>query len=256
MLHTILVIAAIFAAVLLVLYMLSRRFPMIGEALAFLCVVGARVFVKIQGMHEKAGAYCHGVFEKTLHYPSQVASDTWQGVPVIARMMLLLVSSIVLVGDLYNTLQSVPLLFGGTGAVSLPGSFAIPSALLFVAMSALYGAVVLECTNLLPAGAGLFPKMTEKVRTWLGVLCGVGFVLSLVFAILFWIYRGWFLADPESAGVLAIPVFALVGFLVTGASVLALWGLVIGLTGGATVVFWLLYCGFHVVAGVVSLVPE
>lgn len=253
---TILAYSGIATLVLLLLYLIARRFPMIGEALAFLCVFVARLFVKLQGMLEKAGAYCYNVFEKTLHYPPNVASDSWQGVHVIARIILFLVSSIVLVGDLYNTLQSLPLLFGGAGAVSLPGSFAIPSALLFVAMSALYGAVVLECTNLLPYGAGLFPKMTEKVRKWLGVLCGIGFLLSLVFAVMFWAFRGWFLADPDSAGVLAITVFPLVGLLVTGASVLALWGLVIGLTGVLSVVFWLLYCGFHFAASFVSLVPS
>jgi hypothetical protein len=246
----------ILALVLLLLYVIAIRLPLVGNALAFLCVVVARPLVTIQGMLEKAAAYCDDVVEKTLRYPPGITDDTWHGVLVIARNIILMVSSIILTADVYNTLQSLPLLFGGAGVVDLPGSFAIPSSLLFVCMSALYGSVVLECVSLLPYGAGLFPRMTERVKKWLGISCAFGFVLSLVFAVLFWVYRGWFLADPESAGVLAIPVFALVGFLVTGASVLALWGLVIGLTGLTTFVFWLLYCGFHFVASCFSFVPS
>jgi hypothetical protein len=246
----------ILALVLLLLYVIAIRLPLVGNALAFLCVVVARPLVKIQSMFEKAAAYCDDVVEKTLRYPPGITGDTWHGVLVIARNIILMVSSIILTGDLYGVLQFTPILYGGAGAVDLPGSFAIPASLLFVAMSALYGAVVLECVSLLPYGAGLFPRMTDKVKKWLGISCTFGFVLSLVFAILFWVYRGWFLADPDSAGVLAIPVFALVGLLVTGASVLALWGLVIGLTGLTTFVFWLLSCGFHFVAACFSFVPS
>ena len=105
---------------------------------------------------------------------------------VIARMMLFVVSSIILTGDLYNTLQSTPLLFGGAGAVDLPGSFVIPSALLFVMLGALYGIIGLDCADVTPYGAHLFPEMTSTVKKWLGISCFTGFVLSLVFAVLFW----------------------------------------------------------------------
>lgn len=154
-------------------------------------------------------------------------------------------------------LQRLPLLFGGAGAVDLPGSFAIPSSLLFVCMTALYGAVVLECVDLLPYGAGLFPKMTVKVKKWLGIMCAIGLGLSLLFAVLFWVTSGYYISvDPSTPAWLSIPALALVGIILTGASVLALWGLVVGLTGLCSVVFWLLSFGFHSAAGFVSFVPE
>src|SRR5437588_6606124 len=190
------------ALVLLLLYLIAIRLPLVGNALAFLCVLVARPLVTIQGMCEKAAAYCDGVVEKTLRYPPGIENDTWHGVLVIARNIILMVSSIILTGDLYGVLQFTPILYGGAGGVDLPGSFAIPSSLLFVCMSALYGSVVLECVSLLPYGAGLFPRMTERVKKWLGITCAIGFVLALVFAVLFWVYRGWFIADPDNAGVL------------------------------------------------------
>ncbi len=140
----IIITAAILAALVLmiVLYRRARRSPLFGDSLALPMIFIARPLVKLQGMLEKAAAYCDGVVEKTLHYPPGVTNDTWHGVLVIARNILLLVSSIILTADVYNMLQRLPLLFGGAGAVELPGSFAIPSSLLFVCMSALYGAVM------------------------------------------------------------------------------------------------------------------
>ncbi len=257
----ILVAATILAALvlLIVLYRRARYSPLFGDSLAFPMIFVARILVKPQGMLEKAAHYSNGVVEKSLRYPPgvTVTDDAWQGVAVIARIILFVVCSIVLTGDVYGMLQRLPLLFGGAGTVSLPGSFVIPSALLFICMSALYGAVVLECAGLLPTGAHLFPNMTDKARKWLGILCAIGFALSLIFAVLFWVFSALYITvDPDTAGVLAIPIFALVGIILTGASVLSLWGLCVGFLGMISLVFWLLYCGLHTVAGVVSVVPS
>ncbi len=251
----IIVAVAIIAAfvVLTVLYRLARRDPLTADALSFPLILVVRPTVVLQRLLERGAAFCDLVVEKSLRYPPGVTDDTFHGVHVIARLLLLLVSSVVLLGDLYGTLQTLPILFGGAGGVSLPGSFAIPSALLFVCMTVMYSHGFLEAAGLLPHGAGLFPKMSEKVRKWLAIACAVGFSLSLVFAVLFWVFKGWYIADPDSAGVLAIPVLALVGLLVTGSAALALWGLVVGLTGVISVVFWLLSCGFHFAAGIVSI---
>lgn len=254
MLLTILIYSGIIALVLFALYLVARFVPIFGDALAFICVLLARIFVTLQKMLEKAGNYCYEVFEKSLRYPAGVTDDTWHGVHVIARIILLLVSSIILLGDLYGTLQTLPILFGGAGSVSLPGSFAIPSALLFVAISVMYGHGLLEAVGLIDTH--LFPKMTGKVQKWFAVCCGAGVVLSFVFAVLFWVFKGWYIADPDSAGVLAIPVLALVGLLVTGASILALWSLMVGVVGLCSVVFLLLSFGFHSAAGITSFVPE
>src|SRR5713101_2657835 len=139
MLVTILVAAAIGAVVLIVLYMLARLLPsVVADSISFPFIFVARPLVKLQEMLERAGKYCYGVFEKSLNYPPGVISDAWHGVGVIARNILFLVSSIIITGDGFGTLQVVPLLFGGAGEVKLPGSFAVPTALLFVCMSVLY----------------------------------------------------------------------------------------------------------------------
>lgn len=256
MLLTLLEYTGVALVVLLAVYLLCRRFPVCGEGLGFLCILIARPLVTLQWFVEAAAVWCAAASQASLNYPPGVTSEAWYGVYVIARVLLFDVCSIILTGDLYNTLQSTPLLFGGAGAVDLPGSFAIPSALLFVMTGAIYGMTALEAANITPYGSHLFPKMTDKVKKWLGISCLVGFLLSMIFTVAFWAFRGYYLFSPDDATVWAIPILALVGLLLTGASVLALWGLVVGVTGVFTVLFWLGSCGFNAIASVVSLIPS
>src|SRR5712692_4566704 len=171
---TILVSIGIAALLLLALYLLCRRFPVLGEGIGFLCILVARPLVKLQWGAEAAAALFLRASQASLNYPPGVTNDVWCGVFVIARNTLFVVCTIILNGDLYNTLQTVPLLFGGAGAVDLPGSFAIPSALLFVMTGALYGWTALEAANITPYGSHLFPTMTDKVKKWVGITCLVG----------------------------------------------------------------------------------
>src|SRR2546421_2429059 len=97
-----LLVAAALVVVLIVLYMLARRFPLFGESLAFVCTFVARLLVTIQGACEKAGRYCSTVFAKSLQYPPHVTDDTWHGVSVMSRLLLLQVSGIILTGDVYG----------------------------------------------------------------------------------------------------------------------------------------------------------
>ncbi len=103
----ILMYAGIAAVVLLLLYLLTRRFPTLGDAFAFLCVLVGRPFVKIEWVLKEGGAYFYLMFEKSLQYPPNV-DDTWKGVYVIARLILLLVCSIILTADVYNMLERLP----------------------------------------------------------------------------------------------------------------------------------------------------
>src|SRR4051794_39054615 len=105
-------VAAAFVAALVflsVLYRRARHSPLFGDSLAFPLIFVARPLVKLQGMGEKAAAYCNGVVEKSLRYPSNVSADVWHGVSVIARNVMFAVCSLVLLGDLYGMLQRLPL---------------------------------------------------------------------------------------------------------------------------------------------------
>src|SRR2546429_247317 len=149
----IIVAAAIVAALVLmiVLYRRARRSPLFADSVSFPLILIVRPAVILQKLLEKVAAYCGEVVKKSLHYPPHVESDVTHIIHVLARIILLAVSSIILCGDLYNLLLSIPILYGGVGGVSLPGGFAIPSALLYACMSALYGEIAfLECTNILP----------------------------------------------------------------------------------------------------------
>jgi len=240
--------------VLVVLYRRARRSALTADSLSFPLILVTRPAVMLQRLFERVAEFCGGVVEKSLRYPAHIASDVWSGVSSIAKTIMFAVCTVVNIGDIYGMMQRLPLLFGGAGAVALPGSFVIPSALLFICMTALYGAVLLECAGLLPESAHLFPKMSEKVRKWLMIACAVGFALSLIFGVLFWVFSGIYInVDPDTAGVLTIPIFGLVGILLFGSSIISLWGLVAGLGGVISSVFWLLSCLFRILAGIVSI---
>src|SRR2546428_468815 len=136
-----LLIAALAAFALIVLYRLSRRYPLLGDSLAFLCVVAASLFVKLQRAFEKAGLYAHTVFEKSLKFHPNVTGETWYGVYVLSRLMWLPLAYCVLFGEAANTYLAIPALSGIQNTVTLPGGFSVASALLFLTVPATFGAV-------------------------------------------------------------------------------------------------------------------
>src|SRR5437879_547947 len=116
MLSTILLIVACVVGALSILYMLARLFsPLVGESLAFPMIVIFRPAVALQKMLERCADFCNGIVEKSLRYPPQVAGDMWDGVGAIARNIIFLVSSNILTGDMFLTVQRSPILFGGDG---------------------------------------------------------------------------------------------------------------------------------------------
>ena len=75
MVQTILVIAAF----LLLLYLLCRRFPMLGDGLAFVCILASRLLVKLQWFAEAAATLFAKVAQASLTYPPHVTDDVWSG---------------------------------------------------------------------------------------------------------------------------------------------------------------------------------
>jgi hypothetical protein len=256
MLHTILIIAALAAVVLIVLYMLSFRFSLLGHSLAFVFTFLARVLVKIQEVFEQAGAYCYRVFENSLNYPPRVTNESWSGLHVIARLVYFLLACCVLFGETANTLLALPALFQVPNDVTLPGGVNLTSGMLFLAVPALYGTVVLECYGIIPYGARLFQHLAEKVRKILGTLCLIGFVLSVLVLLTFWVFRGWYLVDPDNAQVLGVFILGGLGLCVAGSSVIALWSFCVGLVGVASVLAFLAAVVCLGIAQFVSLLPS
>lgn len=246
-----------FVVILLLLYLVSSRFSVLGESLAFVCVVGARLFVCLQEWAQKARRSLQAALHASLAYPPFASQDCWQGLGVTARLMYLLLGSCVLLGDWYTTLQAIPALFGISSAPPpLRVDFSIPSAIVFLAVSALYGTGVLECAGLLPSATHLFPPLSGKARITVGCFCALGFVVSLGFNALFWELREWFLINPDSTQLLAMIAFPVFGTLLTGASVLALWAIVIGLLGLWSVLLWLVTGSCSVLVAACSLLPS
>jgi hypothetical protein len=251
---TILAVAAIAAASLLILYLLARRFPVFGESIGFLAILACRVLIKGEWILKDAGTYCYKAFEKSVRYPPDVRDDVLLG--VLAHLTFLLLSASILFGETFNTLEALPALLQVPNDVPLPGGISIASGMLFLAVPALFGAVVLECAGVIPYAAGLFPKLEGKIKKGLGIVCLVGCLLSVVVLVLFWIYRALYIGtDPDTANVLTPFLLGGLGLTVGGASIVALWAFVVGLMGLASVVLWLLSALCNGLSVVCSLLP-
>src|SRR5947209_4744321 len=87
------------ALVLLLLYLIARRVPILGDALSFPLILVVRPAVMLQKLLQKGADFCGEVVEKSLRYPSSVTHDGFHGSFVIARLLLLLESIVIALGD-------------------------------------------------------------------------------------------------------------------------------------------------------------
>jgi len=252
-----LLIALVVTIVLLVLYLVARKVKPFGQALAFVCTVASRVNVKIAEYMSHAAAYFHSACIASLHYPPGVSdSDYWSGINVLSRLVYFMLAILILAGETVNTLLVLPSLFHTATHIQLPGMIEFASAALFICCPALFGAVMLECCGLIPHGAGLFPHMNKITRWVLGVLSGVFLILAVLLTGYFYLFRAAYLVDPESTQGMSLYILGGLGLLIAAVSVLALWALVVGGAGVASLLLWVGEKACMAVAGAASLLPE
>ena len=252
-----LLITFVSIAVLLVLYLVARKVKPLGHALAFVCTVASRVNVKIAEYMHKAAAYCHSACIASLHYPPGVRDgDYWEGVNVLSRLVYFVLAVLILSGETLNTLLVLPSLFHTASRIQLPGFVELASAALFICTPALFGAVILECWGLIPHGAGLFPRMGKLSRWILGILSGVCLILAILLTGYFYLFRAAYLLDPESTQGMSLYILGGLGLLIAAVSVLALWAVVIGGVGVASLLLWVGEKVCMAIAAVASLLPE
>ena len=84
---------------LLLLYLLCRRFPPLGDGIGFLCTLVARLLVKLQWFAEAAAQPFAQFALGSLLYPPGVTNEAWFGLYVVARIVLFLICAIVLTGE-------------------------------------------------------------------------------------------------------------------------------------------------------------
>jgi hypothetical protein len=253
----ILEMAGIALGVLLLLYLLSRRFPSFGDALAFVCVLIARLLVKIQWFAEKAAGYLDRLFQASLNYPPGApVGECFAGIAVLARVIYLAVSLCIFIGETENTLLAQSALWQTSTSVQLPGGVELASATLFLCTAALFGAVLLETVGLIPASASLFVPMRKLLRWIVGIVAGLFTVVSLLVVADFYLFRGVYLIAPSSAQPMTLYILGGLGLITAAASIVALWGLVVGTCGLLTVVFWLFTKVYEGIAEVASLLPS
>src|SRR6266568_1117371 len=251
----ILLIVLVVSLALLVLYHVSRRVPIIGSGIAFVCVVLSRTFIRISQFADQAASYCNKACLTSLTYPPG-DSECGPLVKVLSRIVYFILAVLLLSGETFSTLITVPVLFHTQLQYQLPNIVEIATASLFVAAPALEGAFILECLGLTARGAGLFPSMRKLHRIGLGLLTALVFVLSIVTLGYFYLYRGAYLIDPDSAQQMSLYILGALGICIAYTTALAFVALVIGTVGVVTVVLWLAGLVSRVVAFVASLVPS
>src|SRR5689334_18221188 len=141
------VLTLIILVVLTVDYLLCRRFPKLGDAQAFVCVLIARVLVKLESYCKIAATYFEGLFERSLNFPlGSPAVECFAGIVVLTRLVYLVVSLLIFGGELDNTLLAQGALWQTSTSVQL-GGVEIASSALFLCTCAIFGSVLLECVG-------------------------------------------------------------------------------------------------------------
>ncbi len=154
-----LLIGLVVVVVLLVLYLVARIVKPLGQAIAFVCVVASRIFVKIEEYMRNAASYCYNTAVASLHYPPGITDrDYWNGIDVLSRLVFFALAVCILGGETVSALIVLPALLQTANHFALPGIVDITSACLFICCPALFGAVVLECWGKIPHGAGVNVK--------------------------------------------------------------------------------------------------
>src|SRR6266566_149209 len=251
------VIVLVVIAGLILLYLVAHRIKPFGQSLGFVCAVAGRILVKIAQYMYSVADYARTAAVASLHYPPGVGeSDYWFGVNVLSRIVYFVLAVCILGGETVNTLLVLPALFHTANHFALPGIVDIASAALFICTPALFGAVILETVGLIPHGAGLFPRMNKLTRWVLGVLSGVFLILSILLIGYFYLYRAAYLADPTSTQGMSLYLLGGLGLLIAAVSVLALWTLVVGGCGVASLLLWIGELIARGIAALASLVPS
>ena len=240
---------------LLLLYLVSRRVRVLGQALAFVCQAVSRIALRISEFLAQAATYCHQACLASLAYPPS-DSTLWGGLKVLSRLVFFVLSVLILAGETFNTLIALPALLHTKLTVHLPGIVEFASGALFICTPALLGAVVLEMIGLIPSGAGLFPQMGKWVRRLVGLAAGLFLILSVILTGGFYLFRAMYLDDPSSTQGMSQFILGGLGLSIAAVSVLALWALVIGSAGIASAVLWIAEHACRIVASLASLVPS
>jgi hypothetical protein len=226
-------------AVLVVLYLVSRKVKPFGQSLGFVAAVLGRVLVKIAEYTGKASDYSNKACIASLKYPPGVSNiDYWHGVLVISRLVILLLAGTVLSAEPVNTILVLPALYQTASTIHFPGIVELASAALFIAAPALWGCALFEVWGLIPHGCGMFPRLGTLTRWVLGIVSGVFLILAILVTGYLYIFRAVYLLSPDSTQGMSLYILGGLGLLTAGSAVLAFWAFVVGVLGAVSLIAW------------------
>lgn len=164
---------------------------------------------------------------------------------VISRLLHLALALCIFGGELSVNAARVPAVLHLPGGEAAGASSGLMTALMFVATTALYGALALELYHVVPVNACLFPTLATGVRRVFRILAVAGFALSLLTMGLLYGAGAALLEGTDLPGV-SVVISLLQGPLLALISVPALWALLLGLLAVLAVVcaaLWLVLLG-------------
>src|SRR6266487_5196864 len=95
------------SAVVMALYLLSRKVTSLGHALGFVCIVAIRIPILLALFMHKAAAYCQRSRLASLHLHPGGNGDYWEGVNVLSRLVYFALAVFIQAGETANTILAV-----------------------------------------------------------------------------------------------------------------------------------------------------
>jgi hypothetical protein len=176
---------------------------------------------------------------------------SWIGVTLLSRLINLILALAIVLGLLsLDFLRAALVTLGITAVVPLvPPAAAM--GMLFAALPALFGALLLESLNITPPNAHLFSRLENNppAKRFFDRTVRIGVVLTLVLEVCVFV-DSWLLLQHEHSLLLEGLLAAISGILVVLAGVPVFWSLILGITAVVAlllVLIWLLAAGLALV---------
>lgn len=156
----------------------------------------------------------------------------WGGIVILSRLIGLALAVCILLGEYTVNVLRVPIVQYGIATAPPSGLLGVDvtAGVLFMAMSVLWGVMVLDLLDVVPRNVQLFPFLAPRLRQIFVAIAVAGFTLTVLAAALLY-YAGQRIVDGDPLPAVADVLSPLQGVLLNVVAVPALWAALLGLVG-------------------------
>lgn len=245
-------------------FFLAAHLEAVQEFLQTLCNLLAQPFASLTKLCSFLSQKCLEGCSASLRWPPYVYKDRnggngyWDGINVVGRLVLCIAGLCVIFGD-WPVMQLAFAAFFGEAPTKLHLPLDLISALTWVMVPILFGAVLLETAELVPIGTKLFPTMGKRTRIVIGVIALLFLIVAIVAIGWFFLWRQIILLAnqggteqqvqalldqlPFDQNELSLWIAFAFGIVIAASSPIAIEAIIVGAAGVCTLLFalcWLL----------------